>query len=498
MAATLSDEGERIAALKTPFEDRPAPLWRVWKCIEDLLDESGNNDAENGSNNEKQRKNRMMEEPYRSTTIQVASILQKWALKWAGEETWNAVLHKRKLQNEAEESIVALYYLHQWMSSSQDGKKFIAVDVCGGKGFFSMLLSYMASEFWYASSTSDDKSGSTGTHKGLPWRLDKIVLLEKAKIDWKYIHEANERVANSNNQHIPTIEIWSNTNLHEYDDLLTKFQALCSTDDTSSSNHRPLALTGIHLCKMLSPSLLNLANGLGKTICPYLCVAPCCMPRMVTSTSKDSCRTIPIHLFETNEERLGRLDHNRRKLASRRGRTCFLCHNKGHWVRKCPQMKDYTEAGQDEIVAKAAAITPCWNCGELGHLKPDCPTPQTRILKREPPTVTMDVSEVLAATTDKYEKYCALLCRYIESSSEQTRVVTGSAANTTNAHNSAEPHNGDIGKDKGGLGEPQSKKPKNNGAFTAQVIETGLTASGMHQEGNWNSRRKSIFIVAAR
>jgi hypothetical protein len=77
-----------------------------------------------------------------------------------------------------EESIVSIHHLHHWIlkddnnsdnssshplilstntepgpastASSRPQKPFIVVDVCGGEGLFSMLLSYMASEFWYA------------------------------------------------------------------------------------------------------------------------------------------------------------------------------------------------------------------------------------------------------------------------------------------------------------------------------------------------------------
>ena len=518
-----------IESLKTPFADRPKePLWRVWNTIEALLSEGSNvriedddddddddqNNDQNNITNNHCNSNPMMQEPYRTTTVQVASILQKWAFTWAGQKHWTSVLHKRKLLHEVEESIVALYHLHQWMCTkttttavesspvSQQQQRqqqpqpasFIAVDVCGGKGLFSLLLSYMASEFWYVNNPTTPL-----------WALEKIILLENAtNVKWDYIEEANERVGGNaagggttttlaaDSTVIPQIEIWANTNLHNYDDLLTRFQKLCKQAD--ATDNVPLALSGIHLCKMLSPSLINLANGLGPVNCPYLCLAPCCMPRMVTSTSQQSCRTIPIQLYETPDERFHRMDHNRRKLSSRRGRTCFLCHSKQHWVRKCPQMQGKSIEEQDDIVARAAAKTPCWNCGVVGHLKPDCPTPEERIKTMVPPTIDMDISQIYESKTEKYEKYCKLLAEVLETSSKQRLLCQPVNSNY---------HQSEEWKDECYEKEPMAKKPKNSSndgvGFKTRVVESGLTTSGSHpQEGNWNSRRKSIFIVATR
>jgi hypothetical protein len=146
-----------------------------------------------------------------------------------------------------------------------------------------MLLSYMASEFWYDAPPSSLSSSTTctsaSTHEvnlppsRLSWILQKIVLLEKAKnVDWRYMHESNDRANNNKTSTnnigfiIPRIEIWDNTNLHDTDDLVTRFETLCTnTSNDIVNNHGqfvPLALSGIHLCKLLSPSLINLANAL--------------------------------------------------------------------------------------------------------------------------------------------------------------------------------------------------------------------------------------------
>ena len=71
------------------------------------------------------------------------------------------------------------------------------------------------------------------------------------------------------NEGRPYIQIWDNTNLHDYDDVLDRMKALPGK----------LALSGIHLCKQLGPSFCGLVVVWGSV---YLCMsgavlhAPCC------------------------------------------------------------------------------------------------------------------------------------------------------------------------------------------------------------------------------
>jgi Zinc knuckle len=437
-------------------ESRPGSHWRVWSCVEALVSET--------SSSTPSKPNRMMMEPYRSTTEQVASILELWGRQWAGNLSWGSMLNKRTLHHEAEECIVALYFLRQWMLTSTrrdtEENRFIAVDVCGGKGIFSMMLSYMASEFWQPEDAKRDEH----IH---PRKLEKIILLEKAThIDWMHIEEANERGL-SEKKNYPAIEIWPDTNLHAYDTLIEKYQAL-----SSAHSNIPLAMTGIHLCKMLSPSLVSLVNGLGPLLCPYLCLAPCCLPRVVINplSTKEGGngaeKTISINDHETNEARESRLDHNRRKNAARNRFACYLCQSKRHWVKQCPRMELMSDGERANVMEAALASIPCWICGVVGHFKNDCPTPEAdRITTQLPPTVTWNVSNIITSPAP-YEKYCELLA---------THVNIGTQPESC--------HNG--------------LKNTKRVAANIQVVEAGLTDTSYH-ELNWNSRRKSIFIIAGR
>lgn len=123
------------------------------------------------------------------------------------------------------------------MNKNQDigNEPITVVDVCCGKGIFSMLASYI---FQYDS------------------RIHQIVMLDKASIKWNHVDVAN---TSASAERRPKIELWYNCNLHEVDDVVNQLEGL----------QTPLALVGIHLCKTLSPRLVGIANAIGPSRCPF-------------------------------------------------------------------------------------------------------------------------------------------------------------------------------------------------------------------------------------
>jgi hypothetical protein len=352
---------------------------------------------------------------YPNITPQVVSILRLWASKWDRHPDWRSLLNKSSLHHELEESIIAIHHLLEATSEQTD--KYIVVDVCGGKGLFSFLLSYMQ-----------------------PPHVQEIILLEKATINWYHIHAANEMAKEDGR---PWISIWSNTNLNHYDDILDRLASL----------PYPVAMTGIHLCKQLSPSFCGLVNGLGPR-CIYACLAPCCLPRAVTAqknAKKTTLYSVSIQLRETADERHNRKDYTeRRERLKRKPNTgpCFLCKDETHGIKDCPIVPTLAPDDRMSILkAYHAATVPCWNCLEFGHYKCDCPDEVLRStpLAMEPPALKVNVSQVLKADRP-FPTYCHLLAESLQSRE-------------------------------------------------CRVIETGLQNLESHQDGNWNSGRKAIFIV---
>ena len=173
-------------------------------------------------------------------------------------------------------------------------------------GLFSLLLSYLKHP-----------------------KIDSIIMLEKATIDWYHIHKSNNT---AKDECRPEIIIWDNTNLHDYDDVLDRILAL----------PYPIAMCGIHLCKQLSPSFCGLSNGLGEK-CIYGCLSPCCMPRMVTTQKKNTKKrkfTLQIQLTESVEDRNLRRDYMLRRERLRRkvsdGKNCVSRHKQNLWyIYRC-------------------------------------------------------------------------------------------------------------------------------------------------------------------
>jgi hypothetical protein len=375
---------------------QPLMLWKVWKAASKL--------------EEKQ------ESFYPTITPRVVKILRGWGSTWEDQEGWKSLLDKHSLVDEVEESIIAIYHLFDKVSPS-DQRKYIAADVCGGKGLFSFLLSYFK-----------------------PTNIDSIILLEKANIDWYHIHEAN-RLAEQEGR--PIIEIWEKTNLHDYDDILDRFLNL----------PHPIAMTGIHLCKQLGPSFCGLVNGLGQR-CIYACLAPCCLPRAITSQKANPHKvfSVSIQMEESAEVR-----RSRRKYMERRERLkrkpsegpCYFCKDPNHNLVKCPELPTLPKEEQTRIrQAWHVATIPCWNCLEFGHYKNECPKARcsSNRLSQQPPTISLNVSNVLQ-DTKPYTTYCYMLATAIQNRQ-------------------------------------------------CQVIKTELDNQGKHQTGNWNSERKSIYIFA--
>lgn len=358
---------------------------------------------------------------YPNVTPQVVPILRRWADQWDSDPEWRSLLNKKSLHKELEESIVAIDQLITGTSKQQiDKEAIIVMDLCAGKGLFSFLLSYLA-----------------------PSHVTEIIMLENAAINWHHIiHGANPTAKKEGR---PYIHIWDKTNLHDYDSVLDRMKALPAK----------LALTGIHLCKQLGPSFCGLVNGLGEQ-CIYACLAPCCVPRAVTTQKNHQADDkkdfiLSVQLLECPEERRTRLDYMKRRQRVRRKPRegpCFYCQHPEHGLIDCPNLPKLPIMQQTKIRREFHTATiPCWNCLNFGHFKQECPVSVKRAnpLAIQAPLMQLDVSQILEAKRP-FDTYCSLLA--------------------------------------GGF---QDRK--------CNVIQTDLENSEKHQDSNWNGERKSIFLV---
>jgi hypothetical protein len=336
----------------------------------------------------------------------------------------------------------------------------------------SFLLQYLASRYW-----NDEQSGS---------KLDRIILLEKASsddMDWGHF----TGTACTEMEHLSvSVEVWEQTNLHEIDQLVERFRPISHS----------LAFTGIHLCKLLSPALVSLVNAIGTDKCRYICLAPCCMPRAITKhcrrgpNKENPTRSSPkiqsfirVLEYESEEKRSSRLIlQGRRDAAKRRRRKfdrvvpvaatqCFHCDSKDHYLRSCPYMND-TQKREDRQALLAKNLTkegaPCWNCGDLGHFKWECPNPSIKRRTKEEiessysnpsleqPFRRLDVTHILKQR-NPMQTYCQLLLSSLDGRGK------------------------DIVAD-----------------WKGKILETDLVnhKASPQPDTNWNQGRKSLFIVS--
>jgi hypothetical protein len=442
------------------------PLWHVWRTADRLSETM----------------------PDHPLTPKISLILRQWGQRWQGISEMEGLLNKSNLLSEVEESMAALGFLLEWMDQQQQQQPrddhheeqllvpaITLVDACCGKGVCSMLASYLF---------QDDP------------RISKIIMMDKNdELDWSHIEVANRRAGM---EHRPIIET-RRCNLFQMDDMIEWLSSSSATTRTSSSTTATsdtpplIAMIGIHLCKNLSPTFVGIANALGPSRVPFLCLAPCCLPRVVLEGRKKKHqqqhlqqRSLPpllvleVAQYESPLRRQARLAAaQRRRQAKQRRTPCILCRSTDHKVFDCPQLllsssssssiATTTEAERQEIFARAAALEPCWKCGQVGHLKQDCPASDQAsslpaLIPR--PVTHVDVSHVLQNT----------------SSNRNSTSSTGSSSSSNPFAVYCHVLSTAIEKRE-----------------SVQLLETGLQrkdSSLREHANNWNRERKTIYIVA--
>lgn len=334
--------------------------------------------------------------PFHTLTPAVTEILRHWGTQWADNDTQQNLLNKANLLHEVEESVFALGLLMEWLDSpsfKNNYEMIDLIDLCCGKGICSLLASYL-----FANDT----------------RIASIVMMDKpdnaqdgsGSLDWSHVGTANAFAEMDNRPLIITHK----ENLFETDKIVNWL----------SKKEVPIAFIGIHLCKNLSPTFIGIANALGPSKVPFLCLAPCCLPRVVVQSRKKPKNRLEVAQHELPLQRQARLRadqlrRNARKRHSSSTRKCILCESTEHTVGQCSRLASYSDSEQVSIFQRASELEPCWKCGEIGHQKKDCPSTQASnvpALIRQP-VFQKDVSHIMH-TANPFAAYCGLLSTTIE------------------------------------------------------------------------------------
>ena len=349
----------------------------------------------------------------------VRYVLLNWHNRWSGQASWQSFLNKNKLLHEVEESIVALLHLKNWITDNyevlrNDGTGLTVIDLCSGKGIFSMLLTYLAS---LADNNNDVKSDVHVFQV-----INRIIMIDRMKA-WNchHINAANKDVRSRSKsdaceesfqsqseqesmkiQFEPLIarihiDIWSDTNIHDESTLNRIY--------TETSDR--IAIVGIHLCRSLSPRAIGITNVFGQDKVPFLCLAPCCLPRLTTDS-------ICVSIFENKEDKVQReaILSRRRRLKWKRRRVCSICNTMDtHYPRNCPLLP--LDLKEKETLLQQHVL--CWNCGNLGHGRSTCN--EERPASVPPPSVSVDLLAVKNASSP-FDEYCQSLVQTIGDQSE--------------------------------------------------------------------------------
>ena len=390
------------------------------------------------------------------TTQFVVQVLERWSLDHGHAHEWKSLLNKNNLFSEIEESIVAIHELREWWTNSTtnaDRRSLIVLDACCGKGVYSTLLSYLTPTDLFG--TSESSSAPV---------CESIIALDKdPKINWNHVHAAN---SNHEEESRPMIQIWSPANLFHLDELVDKLA------DQLTKPHLQIAMNGIHLCKTLSPALIGLANSMGPERVPFLCLAPCCLPRLgqpliisqYESPMQREARQLQMRMRQRQPK-----DNKKRRIT-----TCFVCQG-DHHVRNCPERQKYSDEQEwNELVSARLLARPkrCWKCGQEGHTQTECQNVARRRTSSGggtlPPRQILHMSpDYLPTESDpSLQHYCKVLASAVQGGpSKQVKLVHADLSHhgtTTMIHN----------KESKGI-------------------------DGSHH-CNWNRHRKSLYLVVTR
>lgn len=369
-------EGGRSSTSSFQAHTRTAGEWHVWKAVDEL----------NANGLSSVQEETMKTEILDSLIADTIQFLESLGNEYAGEKEWSSLLNKANILHEVEESIVALSFVVEHLNSMDNSRPITLVDVCAGKGILSMLASYVFRQ--------ED-------------RLEKIIMLDKASMNWHHIAMLNENASKDTRK---VITSWSNCNLHEIDDVIIQLESL-----------ENVVLVGIHLCKNLSPTFLGITNLLGQR-CSLSVLAPCCLPRTVTQskqkwTNFEKFSFISVRQFESLNQRTSRLEAKRkRKLAN---------------SRRPPKVMSDLVAGDimNSNTQPELSPSPCWKCGEYWHRKADCPSTQTTSKPKiiAPPSMELDVTHVLSEE-NPFKSYCEILATSI-SDEKDVKIVDSKLVN---------------------------------------------------------------------
>jgi len=317
---------------------------------------------------------------YERLVVELVSIAEGWLTRYSRCPSWKAVINSpHRLVHELEDAVVPLQEV---------------VDTCFGGSW---------------SSESHDKDGLTSGDAGSPpicivdlcagkafialallelaacWpnirkKLGALAIVEKRCPSYEHVFEIATRIQ------LPLIVLPDNIHDEAFPGRLLSKLPPCL-----------LGFVAVHLCGRLSSRAVELFNLLGNC-CQFLFLAPCCMPSGVPPRKGQT--RVAVRQTEATANELRVLTAQELK--------------KARWT-------------EDRHL--------CWNCGEPGHAKNDCPQPMQGMAKYKANRTkhSQKVCEInlldIGSSHDPFSAWVGSLAKAVEPLShvQQVRILLGDA-----------------------------------------------------------------------
>lgn len=390
---------------------------------------------------------------YGALVSDIIGILRRWSDAWAGRPEWSHFVNCKGFLHEVEEALVPLHALGQHClaldGAGHSRSAVTVVDLCCGKGMFSMLLSALA-----------DVRPSLTRH------VRRIIMVEKqATIRWGHTEHVNSVVGIIGSGFAIPLLLWNNSNIFS-DDFSSSLRLFLREADSGEAApvKASAVLVGIHLCRRLSSRFVELANTLEEGRVTAAVLAPCCLPRLGGGGALCSV-CIPASAIADSD-----MPHP-------------------------PTEKERSE--KLDIIYKT-----CWKCGDMGHSRGACTSDsedlQLTIKKlwkkleaadeHATDRTTMACEELnlndLSQLSNPFKGWCDFLFNSLRTNSGQKKLLDINLDVPT-GHT---PTFDDV----------SSRSAHNTSSFNS--IEEGAVPPSKKQkrEQNWNANRKMTWIICSR
>jgi hypothetical protein len=184
-----------------------------------------------------------------------------------GQSIWKRLYSQDKVLKELIEAVPIIDAVQRLVVTTElkGNEKFTIIDLACGKGFLSMMLSYLLPSDKVEKCVLVDKQ----------WPMHNVTP-QPHHISWTHIYGSFKKVED---QSIPRYYDYWPIKLNTSKQDLKSSKEMRSMQQRYFTDKGPIILVAVHLCGTLSLKAVDLFNNNPKT--KFFCLKPCCLPGMV-------------------------------------------------------------------------------------------------------------------------------------------------------------------------------------------------------------------------